>query len=173
MWRNGKSLTLGARKAWFVALVRSYLTYASNAFYPGMLHSHLNKLIRLSKSGIRAVFRVPSRVPSGPLFRRLQLPQLETVYREKVATFVFRCMNSLTSPLFNDSFQLMSNVASGTDRVTRGQESRLLCIPFLPGPAGRSTMRFVGSVVWNELPPPIRLLTDKAEFLNHLKATRG
>ena len=36
LWINGKSLTLLARRAWFISLVNSHLLYASNAFFTSL-----------------------------------------------------------------------------------------------------------------------------------------
>ena len=51
MWRNGQALTLIARRTWLLGLVRSQLTYASNAFYPSRRNSDVDQLNSLFKFG--------------------------------------------------------------------------------------------------------------------------
>ena len=50
-------------------------------------------------------------------------------------------------------------------RVTRGQISQLLQLPFVRGPASRASMLFVGSVYCNRLPANIRCDEDILGFI--------
>ena len=68
--------------------------------------------------------------------------------------------------LFSPFFLLIAEpgLEQSTRRVTRGQVSRLLQIPFVRGPASRASMQFVGSVYWNRLPANIRCHEDILGF---------
>lgn len=170
LWRNGKGLTLKARRIWLLALVRSQLTYASNAFYPGLRKSEKDKLSRLFKYGVRTVFRVHPPTSSGPLLLSLSLPPLDITLRNKIALFAFRCLHGLSSTQFQGLFTRVAEIPQAEcRRTTRGADSNLLVIPFLMGPAGRSTISFVASVIWNELPPLVRSLHTKDAFTAALK----
>ena len=94
---------------------------------------------------------------------------IEVLFRRKILVFVYRVINGLASPLFNPYFSLASQTADGTHRITRGQETRLLLVPFLPGPAGRASIRFQGSIVWNELPPNARSAKSRELFTRFLQ----
>lgn len=168
MWRNGKALTLRARKAWLVALIRSQLTYASNAFVPSISAAHLDRLTKLFKRCVRAVFRVYPPVSSQPLLQCLHLQPLSVLFQHKVATFVFRCLNGLASSLFSPMFRLVSQSRSSTGTGTRGSGSNLLVVPFVPGPAGRGLLSFYGSIVWNNLPATVRCQPDRLLFRSAL-----
>ena len=81
------------------------------------------------------------------------------IYQQKLLLFVHRCLGAeMISSLFSTFFDLVN------DRATRGQASRLLRVPFLPGPSGRSTVQFIGSVYWNCLPPDVPSITIPAVF---------
>ena len=169
LWRNGKALTLTARRSWLVAIARTKLTYASNAFYPSLTAGELLKLNRQFKYCVRTVFRVHPPVSSLPLLNVLKLLPLETTLRHKIAVFVFRCLHGTTSNSFHGFFNSVSQSAvSDSRRETRGTCSNLLLVPFLPGPAGRSTIQFFGSVLWNELSVRSRSIHVRDEFVASL-----
>lgn len=173
LWRHGRCLSIKARRLWYIGIIQSKLTYASNAFFPCLTNQLQSRLIKSSKSGIRAIFRLTSRASTEPLLDRLSLASLAHLYHQKLLIFVFRCMHGLASSLFRGYFQLISDDGPQTqDRrpTTRGQVSNLLRLPFLPGPAGRRTMHFAGSTIWNNLPAEVRLQVDISQFKAFLSA---
>ena len=102
----------------------------------------------MRKAGIRAVFRQPQRTPTAPLLSRLNLLALPVYFNNKILIFVHRVVNNSASSLFNEYFKLIDTAIAhgpGTNRITRGQESKLLQIPFFRGPASRLSMQSVGS----------------------------
>ena len=112
---------------------------------------------------------VPAHVSSLPLLNTLGLHPLETSFQHKIAMFVFRCLHNLASVLFNRYFcRGIGGAGDGSRRITRGSDSNLLQVPFLPGPAGRTTMAFFGSVLWNDLPPSTRIAADRKSFKDSL-----
>ena len=169
LWRNGNGLTLSARRSWLTGIARSYLTYASNAFFPSLTVGELVRLTKLFKQCVRSVFRVHPPVSSVPLLSALDLPALEKTLRDKVAVFVFRCLSGKCSALFNSYFEPLSSTVNHSDRrITRGTRSNLLVIPFLPGSSGRRTLQFFGSVLWNDLPARVRSIDVRNEFVASL-----
>ena len=50
--------------------------------------------------------------------------------------FVYRCLDAHASSLSTHYYTAIVCVTGENHRLTRGQEARLLSIPFLPGPAG-------------------------------------
>ena len=81
--------------------------------------------------------------------------------------------SSSCSPLLQ---QLFTRTAPETvpedQRTTGGQVSNLLqvLVPFLRGPAGRSTMMFRGSILWNALPSDFRVIRVPGPFRKALSA---
>jgi len=168
LWRHGQSLTLRARKAWYLAIIQSSILYASNCFFPSLNSTLFDRLEKLSKAGLRAVFRVRPRTPSLPLLERLKVRGLTQLCREKLLVFVFRCLHKLASNLFDDFFSPLA--CTDSLRISRGQVSRLLRIPFVPGPAGRRTIQFVAASLWNVLPADVRSIDYLPAFKNATSA---
>ena len=166
LWRHGRSLTLRARRSWYTSMVNSQLCYASAAFYPSLTAQLLDRLVKISKAGVRAVFQLPRQTPTAPLISRLNISPLIHHFKLKIVVFVHRCLASNASMLFSPFFLLIAEpgLEQSTRRVTRGQVSRLLQIPFVRGPASRASMQFVGSVYWNRLPANIRCHEDILGF---------
>ena len=146
------------------------LLYASNCFIPALSLSLLSRLTKLSKSAMRAIFRLPRRSHTGPLFQRLGLPSLHHAYLQKVIVFVYRTLTSHSSILFKNYFQVLSRRDLPLDArvVTRGQQIRLLRIPFLPGPSGRHTLQFFGNHLWNLLPNHVRQQVNLSNLKHEL-----
>ena len=120
----------------------------------------------LHKSGIRAVFQAPRRTPTAPLLAKLSMPSLHQVLLQKLLVFVFRSIPGSASSLFQDYFVLLAQpqIPLADRIVTRGQLYNLLRIPFLPNPAGRCSIQFLGSTTWNSLPDATRSLTYLVYF---------
>ena len=83
LWCHGRALGLSARRSWFISMISSHLCYASTAFYPCLTVQLLDRLVKMFKSGIRAIFQVPSAPPppSSPLLPRLDLLTLNQIYQ--------------------------------------------------------------------------------------------
>ena len=170
LWRYGNALTIRAKKTWYVSMIQSSLCYASTAFFPSLPASNLSRLVRMSKAGVRAICAVHLPTATAPLLRRLELRPLTTILLEKVLLFVFRCVRGLCSRLFEDFFRTTGSTVHSISPRTRGHDSALLRIPFVPGPAGRSQLRFQGSVAWNNLPAEIRQLKTKSSFVAAIRS---
>ena len=111
-------------------MLQSRLLYSSNTFSPSLNNSLISRIEKLSKAGLRAVFRVQPRTESSPLRRQLKVKSITHLYHEKQLIFVFRSLHNISSVLFKDFFNVFQNNNEG--RVSRGQVSFLLQIPFLP-----------------------------------------
>ena len=109
----------------------SHLCYASNCFFPALSRSLLNCLVKLHKSGIRAVFQAPRRTATAPLLAKLSIPSLHQVLLQKLLVFVFRSIHGSASSLFQDYFVLLAQpqIPLADRIVTRGQLHNLLRTP--------------------------------------------
>ena len=168
MWRNGRALTLSARRSWLIALVRSHLTYSSTAFVPSLGTQQLQRLVKMFKYAVRTVFRVRPPVSSTPLLRKLNIPTLTTTLHDKISLFVHRCLHKGASLLFSNMFVLVSTSSNEVRLATRGSQANLLVVPFMPGPAGRCSIQYYGSVLWNALPQQLRKLASQSDFKREL-----
>lgn len=166
LWRHGRSLTLRARRTWYISMIQSQLCYASNSFYPGLSAQLLNRLLKMSKAGLRAVFQERRFVPTAPMLALLGVHALPHLYAQKLVIFVHRCLNNAASSLL---IPLFCPLAHADDRpVTRGQATLSLLVPFLPNLAGRRTIQFRASRLWNALPSDIRSTTSLVSFKESL-----
>ena len=142
---------MAARRTWLLSMICGQLSYASTAFFFSLSAAQLDRLVNIFKLAIRAVFRLPQTTPSAPLLSRLHISPSLQQYQLKLIVSIHRCLGSNGSRLFDNYFYYLSQ-----DPVTRGQNSRLLAVPFLQGLAGRSSINFVGSAYWNSLPSSLR-----------------
>ena len=168
LWRHKDSLTIRAKRTWYVSLIQASRLYASNAFFPSMNMAARQKLTTLSKSGIRAIAGIHSPASTSPLLQRHNLHPISSLYVMRVLVFVYRCLHNQTSTLFSSFFLPVPDASSSCRVATRGSVSRLLSVPFLRGPSGRSSIRFKASVGWNSLPATIRCLNKRETFRDSL-----
>ena len=89
--RAGQQLTLPAKRSFYLAIIAADIEYGSNAFYSSLSTSSKEKLIRLSKRGVRAIFRAPPWMPSLPLYQQLQICRLPQRMDYKLLVFTYRC----------------------------------------------------------------------------------
>ena len=87
------------------------------------------KLIRLSKRGVRAIFRVPPWTSSLPLYQQLQICRLPQRMDYKLLVFTHRCTHSLTSTLLTNEFSVLGQSNARTQSITRGQSFISLSLP--------------------------------------------
>ena len=160
LWRHKNSLTLAAKRAWYVSLVQSALLYSSNAFFPSLSSGSLDRISKLSKAAVRAVCSVHVPTPSAPLLNQLRLRPTKQLMLIKSLVFVHRCLYPSISP----NLTIMFSPIVSVDNTTRGSVTKILIVPFLPGPSGRLSIRFRGAVAWNSLPPVIRTLPNRSFF---------
>ena len=71
--RAGQPLTLPAKRSFYMAIIAADIEYGSNAFFSSLSTASKENLIRLSKRGVRAIFRAPPWTPSLPLYQQLQI----------------------------------------------------------------------------------------------------
>ena len=89
LWRHGRSLPIRARRLWYIGIVQARLTYASNAFFPSLTQQLQSRLIRSSKSGIRAILRLSSHASTAPHLVSLSIRSLTHIFHYKVLFFCF------------------------------------------------------------------------------------
>ena len=147
-------------------MIPSHFCYALNCFFPVVSRCLLNCLVKLHKSGIRAVFQAPCRTATAPLLAKLSMPSFHQVLLQKLLVFVSRSIHGSASSLFQDYFVLLaqSQIQLADRMVAHGQLHNFLRIPFLPNPAGRCSIQFMGNAAWNSLPDATRSPTNLVQF---------
>ena len=139
-----------------MAIIAADIEYGSNAFYSSLSTSSKEKLIRLSKRGVRAIFRAPQWTPSLPLYQQLQICRLSERMDYKLLVFTYRCTHSLTSTLLTNEFSVLGQSNARTRSITRGQSFISLSLPNVCHRSGTISPLFTCSLLWNALPSSLR-----------------
>ena len=120
--RAGQQLTLPAKRLFYMAIIAADIECGSNAFYSSLSTASKDpeKLICLSKRGVRAIFRAPPWTPSIPLYQQLQICRLPQRMDYKLLVFTYRCTHSLTSTLLTNEFSVLGQSNACTQSITGG-----------------------------------------------------
>ena len=118
--------------------------------------SSKEKLILLSKRGVRAIFRAPPWTPSLPLYQQLQICRLPQRMDYKLLVFTYRCTHSLASTLLTNEFSVLGQSNARTRSITRGQSFISLSLPNVCHRSGTISPLFTCSLLWNSLPSSLR-----------------
>ena len=171
--RAGQQLTLPAKRLFYMAIIAADIEYGSNAFYSSLSTSSKEKL-RLSKRGVRAIFRAPPWTPSDPLYQQLQICRLPQLMDYKLLVFTYRCTHSLTSTLLTNKFSVLGQSNARTRSITRGQSFITHSLPDVCHRSGTISPLFTCSLLWNSLPSSLRHPdVDFSRFRNALATYMG
>ena len=77
---------------------------------------------------------------------KLHVSEIADIVFRKALVFVYRCLDAHASSLFTHYYTAIVCATGGNHRLTRGQEARLLSLPFLPDPAGRASTQFSSAI---------------------------
>ena len=156
----------------YYCLVYPHLTYAIEVW--GNAGSTLiNRIYILQKRIVRAILYKDIRdinyclPPSDPLFIDLKVMKIHNIFRYRLLTFVFKCMNNLHTITFRNWFQFVSNVHKYSTR------SVSTCNLYLPRVRtvryGLNSIKFNGPLTWNDLPNNIKNIRELSKFNYRLK----
>ena len=150
-----------------MSLVYPYLTYCST-IWSGTTKSNLNRLEVLQKRAVRIIAMTNARTRTSPIFARLNLLKLNDIFTLNIATFTYRCRNSLLPSCFEDFYIINQSVHNyntrhatdiRTDHVRTSQYKR--------------SLKYRSASIWNNLPENIKFCTTVASFrkcmTRHLK----
>ena len=147
-------MTLDCRRMYYLSLIQPDLEYASNAYVRCLLHGDLQRLVKLSKRAIRAVFNLPFWHHTQPLFDKLNLARIDKRFDLKLYCHTYRCLNELASPLLCSVFTRMATNESNFR--TRGSAHIMLRLPKVSTSHGLKSISFNSADCWNSLPSDIR-----------------
>ena len=159
-----------------MAIIAADIEYGSNAFYSSLSTASKERLIRLSKRGVWAIFRAPPWTPSLPLYQQLQICRLPQRMDYKLLVFTYRCTHSLTSTLLTNEFAVLGQSNARTQSITRGQSFISLSLPNVCHRSGTISPLFTCSLLprWNSLPSSLQHPdVDFSRFRNALATYMG
>ena len=165
--RAKNSLSEQARFAFYSAVIRTDLLYASNAFASSLSSTSWNRIIRLQKKGLRAIFGWPPWAHTAVIFSKFKERPIRTTVNRKLAYFVWRSVNGLTSNHISDLFKLFT-LSSFSSPSTRGSSTNCVALSLARTSSGLNRPSFYASLLWNNLPASSRLSKTKAIFFSSL-----
>ena len=71
--RASQQLSINAKRTFYLSVLASDIEHGSNAFYSSLSTAFKEKLVQLSKRGVRAIFKAPPWTPSAPLYEQLNI----------------------------------------------------------------------------------------------------
>ena len=162
LYRARNSLSLKAKWTYYSSVIMTNLIYGSNAFIANLPVSCLQRLIKLQKKALRAIFGLPYWISTAPIFIRFNESTIYDRMLRKLAVLVWRAQYGNCSLLLADIFN------PRLTRPTRGSTTMCLTLPSANRMSGLRRPAFQGSVLWNSLPAAARLASVKLEFLKLL-----
>src|SRR6218665_3428455 len=148
----------------YYSLIFPYLTYC-NVVWASNYESRLSRLVILQKRAILVVARVSSREHTGPIFSRLKILNIEQFKTFQVGEFMYRYHHGLLPLALRGFFKLGTEIHSYFTR-NAGAYRR----PFACSNTRLFSIKHVGSLMWNKIPPYIELLPNVWIFKKQLRA---
>lgn len=167
--RSKNSLSEQARFKFYSAAVRTDLLYASNAFASSLSSACWNRIIRLQKKGLRAIFGWPPWAHTSGIFSKFKERPIKTTHHRKLAYLVWRRVNGIASDQISELF----TIYSPSLRTTRGSSSNCVALSLAKTSSGLNRPSFCASLLWNSLPAGARLSKSKDDFFSLLPENLG
>ena len=138
----------------------SNLMYGSNSFIANLPASCADRLVKLQKKALRAIFGLPPWAHTAPLFVKFSENSIHDKMLQKLVTLVWRTQNGRCGPLLADLFR--ARMPAGC--ATRGASTRSLTLPLAHKLSGLKRPAFYASALWNALAPTARGAIDRNVF---------
>src|SRR6218665_872044 len=142
----------------YYSLIFPYLTYC-NVVWASNYKSRLSRLVILQKRAIRVVARVSSREHTGPIFSRLKILNIEQIKTFQVGEFMYKYHHGLLPLAFMGFFKFSTEIHSYFTRNAGAYSTQ-----FFPSNTRLFSIKHVGFLTWNKLPPYIQLLPNVRMF---------
>lgn len=162
--RAKNSLTEHARYKFYSAVIQTDLLYASNAFSSSLSNMCCDRMLKLQKKGMRAIYGWPPWAHTLPIFNRFHEQSIKEKMLRKLPLLVWRCANDKASEHLKNLF----NFSRPSLQSTRGSLSQSIVLPLCKTTSGINRPSFVASVTWNGLSPCSRNAKNKQDFLSSL-----
>ena len=163
MYKVRKCVTQEAAKTMIHSLVTSRLDYCNALFY-GLPDCLLNKLWCVQKSAARLITMMRKYDHISPVMEELHwLPVWQRI-DYKILLLTYKALNGLAPPYLHDLLQ------PRPDWGSRRDHTNLLIVPKIKRSTfGGRAFRRASAVLWNNLPPHLRLCTSMEQFKCNLK----
>ena len=162
--RAKNSLSVDAKWLYYSSVIMSNLTYGSNAIIANLPSSCADRLVKLQKKALRAIYGLPPWAHTAPIFVQFSENSSHDKMLQKLATLVWRTQNGRCGSLLANMFCTRKPIGY----ATRGASTRSLALPTANKLSGLKRPTFQGCVLWNSLPAAARICGDKKSFVELL-----
>ena len=130
--------------------------------------TYINPVFLLQKRVIRAIAFEHFNSSATPLFSDLKILKLHDLFKLKLLSFVYDCVNKISPSCFHSFFDLVESVHQHSTRQVAKNYIFLTQKNTLQ--YGLRSVRYYGAKCWNEIPVGIKLLPSAISFHCKLKA---
>ena len=128
-------------------------------------------IIRKVRSAQNRVVRIMRFIPFGsfdikPIYDEMQILQVDNIYRLEVGKFMCKFHNHILPENFQDFFQYVSNIHNHN---TRRAANKCLYPVRANTTFSKSTLKYKGVEVWNDIPIDVKKLPSLKSFSIQLK----
>ena len=148
------------------SIIYPYLTYCIEV-WGSTAHTHLSSLIRMQKKIIRVLTSSKYNAESYPLFRQLNLLNVQEIYMYSTVSFMFKFIKGNLPEIFNLLFKRNSEIRR---RYTR--QMHMLNLPICQTTLYKNTIIFQGPKAWNAISNKININCSIHAFKRQLKRYR-
>ena len=168
LFRHRQCLPMPCRSTYLRCIILPTFQYACNSFSSSLSSAQRDRLEKLLKRAVRVACSAPFLSPTAPLFERLSIQPLQSMYCRKLLLLTFRVIHNNCSVLLHDLVTPLSHT-----RRTRSTDVPLLLFPRIISAAATRSPSYQCPALWNKLPASIRSLKKPGQFrtalLPHLK----
>ena len=128
----------------------------------------IHPVFLLQKRVIRAITFEHFTSPTTPLFSDLKILKLCDLFKLKLLSFVYDCVNKISPPCFHSFFDLVQSVHQhGTRKATNND---IFLTQKNTTQYGLRSVRYFGAKCWNDIPMDIKKSPSAISFRRKLKA---
>ena len=150
-------------KSLYYSFVYPYFSYC-NLIWGGAAKTHLDSLVLLQKKCIRIISKVGYLDSTEPLFRELNILNVEQIYNLNCAKFIFCSSNKIKYTEFSEKI-----ATNGSFHNYQTRSSKLLRKPYVRLQKFMNSFLNHGIEIWNVLPESIKNVKSLATFKRKAK----
>ena len=152
----------------YYSFLYPYLIYCTEV-WGGANITDINSLFKVQKRIIRIIVSAKFKEHTGPIFSKLKLLRLSELYEYNIVLFMYKYINDMLPPIFNNIFILNSDIHQYTTR-----QSEKFRVPKGKLSMSKRLIKYKGVLFWNNISDNIEyhhgIFTFKKQLKNYLLA---
>ena len=138
------------------ALAFPHFDYCSSVWSNISLY-HINELQIVQNTLERSLLSADIRTPVNKMMKDLNWDKLTCRWEQQLLIQAFKCLKQIAPVYISSNFIFTSSTHS---KCTRSQSQNSLVVPIWKTISGKRTFHYRASVLWNSLPPKLRVNLD-------------